>query len=316
MLRMTATVLTSLVLAQAAVALEPAHADLHGDPLPDGAVARVGTVRWRQMGGISSVAFSPDGKTLAAGGEVADRGISLWEVATGKELRRCLGHTNGVRSLLFSPDGKKFASAGSDHTIRLWDVASAKELRKFPAKASALAFSPDGKTLARVVARDRPAASKREDELRGGRSETDAIIHLRQVKSGKQIRQLECPLGLVGSIACSPDGKTLATGHLGDEIDRGSFQKKVVVGKAIRLWDIATGKQRGGWGGRAQRPLGRLLAGREDSRFGEPRQDGPPLRRGHGQGTPPARGGRAGRPSSRGVGATRQGHVRRRAIAC
>src|SRR3954471_7193777 len=66
--------------------------DRYGDPLPDGAVARLGTVRWRQAGTLSCVAFSADGKILASGSR--DGQVYLWEVATGKELRRLTGHVN------------------------------------------------------------------------------------------------------------------------------------------------------------------------------------------------------------------------------
>src|SRR5438876_926575 len=62
--------------------------DLYGDPLPAGAVGRLGTVRWRQKDGTACLAFSPDGKILAGGGTQA--GIYLWEVATGKQLKRLL----------------------------------------------------------------------------------------------------------------------------------------------------------------------------------------------------------------------------------
>src|SRR5262249_18760333 len=60
--------------------------DSHGDLLPPGALARLGTVRLRHSAHVSSVAFSPDGKTLASG--EYDHAIRLWDVATGKEIRR------------------------------------------------------------------------------------------------------------------------------------------------------------------------------------------------------------------------------------
>ncbi len=73
--------------------------------------------------GVTSVAFSPDGKTLASGAQ--ERPVRLWEVATGKERRRFEGHRDQVWSLAFSPDGKTLASGSRDNSILLWDLTAA-----------------------------------------------------------------------------------------------------------------------------------------------------------------------------------------------
>src|SRR3954454_9249851 len=70
--------------------------------------------------GVTSVAFSPDGKMLASGSN--DETIKLWDVQAGKEHATLKGHTNEVTSVAFSPDGKTLASASLDGTVRLWDV--------------------------------------------------------------------------------------------------------------------------------------------------------------------------------------------------
>jgi RNA polymerase sigma factor (sigma-70 family) len=152
--------------------------------------------------GVASVAFSPDGKTLAAG--VGDRTIRLYDVATGQErlprlgreialpprkpgerLHKAYDRAWAAGCLTFSPDGKTLASGTegigwfarpSDlPPIRLWDLASAKEIRQLaghPIGCISLAFTPDGKTLAssgyEPVARLWDVATGREIDHREG----------------------------------------------------------------------------------------------------------------------------------------------------
>jgi len=74
---------------------------------------------------VGSVAFSPDGRTLASGSE--DNTIKLWNVATGKNTATLKGHTDIVWSVSFSPDGKTLASGSSNNTVKLWDVKTGKD---------------------------------------------------------------------------------------------------------------------------------------------------------------------------------------------
>jgi RNA polymerase sigma factor (sigma-70 family) len=95
--------------------------------------------------GISSVAFSPDGKLVLAG--CMDNTLRVFELATGKE-RRFEGHTKQLLGAVFTPDGKHILSGSYDQTVRLWDVATGKEVRRFFGHTNwvwGVAVSPDGR---------------------------------------------------------------------------------------------------------------------------------------------------------------------------
>jgi RNA polymerase sigma factor (sigma-70 family) len=186
--------------------------DLFGDALPDNAIARLGTKRFGHDWYTESTVWSPDGKIIASlgGGSVA-RPLSLWNAATGRELRQ-LPVKERVPAAVFSPDGKILAAAEGKRGIVLWDVGSGKELGRFTGQGdgAAVDFAPDGRTLA--------AAG------------TAGLIQVREVTSGRLIVELKVPGGpLLRRVAYAPDGKTLAS--TGDD-------------GAVILWDLATGKER------------------------------------------------------------------------
>jgi RNA polymerase sigma factor (sigma-70 family) len=107
---------------------------------------------------VLGIAFSVDGKWLASGGFANDKGTyfaRLWDVKTGKELRRFMHAKNsyGIPSLAFSPDAKTLATRSHDGRLRLFDVDTGKERKAFPKdgggrRLGTVAFSPDSKTVA------------------------------------------------------------------------------------------------------------------------------------------------------------------------
>ena len=154
---------------------------------------------------MNSVAFSPDGTTLASASN--DTTIHLWDTQTGELRRTFTGHKDVINSVAFSPDGKVLASGSGNiytrgtsgsqgKTIRLWDVETGTIRRTLPAQKHevlCVAFSPDGKVL---------AASQ------------DKIIQLWDVQTHtvRRSRPLEGHTSWVWSVAFSPDGRTLVSG--------------------------------------------------------------------------------------------------------
>ena len=96
----------------------------------------------------SSAAFSPDGKRIVSAS--ADNTVRIWDVETGKEIRKFEKHTDQVNSAAFSPDGKRIVSASDDKTVRIWNAETGEEIHRFEEYSNdvrSAAFSPDGKLV-------------------------------------------------------------------------------------------------------------------------------------------------------------------------
>src|SRR5262249_55702571 len=138
--RFSAIVLFGLLFPTNANAADPPAKDDKGRPR---LVVQLGHTNW-----IGSVAFSPNGKTfLTARGDAT---AALWDVDTGKELRRFEGHAGFVHSAAFSRDGKRVVTGGEDKSARIWDTGTGKELLRLEGHTGAVcavAFAPDGKRV-------------------------------------------------------------------------------------------------------------------------------------------------------------------------
>ena len=153
-------------------------------------------------GGLTVLAYSHDGATLAIG---SGSQVQLWDMASGAQVATLPGHTQQVRSLDFTRDGRTLASGAPD-AIRLWDVETQTGAGTLPVGASSVAFSPDGATLA---------------------SGSDDGVRLWDVEMQTEIathRHSDDRRPGVNTVAFSPDGILVASG--GDDA-------------TVRLWDVA-----------------------------------------------------------------------------
>jgi WD40 repeat protein len=206
--------------ASAADAPEP-RIDGYGDPLPDEALHRLGSLRFR-TDGRGAATLSPDGKTIA----VQARGdLFLYDAVTGKETARStLPKAVDHRFLTYSSDGKVLA-AWDDRETRLFDSRSGQAIGppNFGKKSHSPTFSADGSCIALASLADKQKCVV---------TVWDADL--------KKLHELEVLQNSEAYVALSADGKLLAT--WGAHRDPGPERKDDIV-RTVQLWDMDTGKE-------------------------------------------------------------------------
>jgi WD40 repeat protein len=160
----------------------------------------------RHSNGLTAVAFSPDGRTLASCDGAT---VKLWDVGQRAEAGALEGHAGLVNALAFSPDGMTLATASGDRTLRLWDVEGRRELATLAGHyggVNAVAFSRDGRVMAS--------------------GSDDGTAKLWDVAARRELLTFEDHTDRIHSVALSPDGRALATGSTYE----------------VKLWDVVTGR--------------------------------------------------------------------------
>jgi WD40 repeat protein len=240
--------------ARGPAAVQAGRQDALGDPLPEGALARLGTLRFRHRAPIECLAVSPDGRLLATGNGSGPRGVSvaLWDAATGRRLRMWGGQDGIVRDLAFSPDSKLLVWVSQFGVVNLYDVTTGEERwwlgRPHDVIADSALIAPDGKILViasrQFVRRWDLATCKELAPLRGhqdrvfrvavssdGRAyatcAADGTVRV-WGRDGKERKRWKVPEKDALTVAFAPGGKLLACGTLKGE---------------VIAWDVATGRE-------------------------------------------------------------------------
>jgi WD40 repeat protein len=240
------------------------------EPLPAGAVARLGTGRLRHNGSIASIDISPDGKVLVSGG--GQNLVRFWDAATGRQRKVLSGFRAPLAAVTFSPDGTTVATraAWDRNAIRLWDANSWTERLSTDGGMAALRhpeqallrFSPDGKTLAANNSRGEIVlldAATGEPTAVLGRHDHPNVVDLAFAADGRTLASCDMegtarlwdvvrrrPLHVLRSsdtytisVVFTPDGRRLLTG--GGTRDAGKPGAPWKDG-TIRVWDVVSGK--------------------------------------------------------------------------
>jgi WD40 repeat protein len=194
-------------------------------------------------GPVGAIAFSPDNKQAAGGGD--DRSLRVWDVPSPKGDPRVqlLGHTGAIRALAFSPDGQGIATAALDGTVRVWALSRIRSWERVklphPGEVTTLAYAPDGKSLATagkdgVIRLWDPTAFKPVPrvELKAAGPvhvvlmTADTLVSVGDgprvthwdVFGAKPLREWEVPGGPASAVAITVDGRYLAAGTAGGTV--------------------------------------------------------------------------------------------------
>ena len=157
---------------------------------------------------VNSVAVTADGSRVVTGSD--DGSVRLWEIGTGKELRKLVDGGATVLAVAVTPDGQRIVAGSGDHIARVWSVEPPKKQFDLPAgegRVMAVAITPDAK---RVVT-----------------GAEDGSVRVWDIETGKLLLELKGHDGAVLGVAVTPDGENFVTAS---------------ADKTVRIWDAKTGQ--------------------------------------------------------------------------
>lgn len=240
---------------------EPKRVDLAGDSLPEGAVSRLGTRRWRTPGRVWSLAFGKDGRTLLVG---AGTTLLLWDLEKNERVRAFQGHRGVVGSIALHPDGARALTGAGDGTMALWNLEGGNRIRSFAGhegRVWSVALSKDGSTalsagMDGTLGLWNVETGERIRTFKGHRGAAmgaafvkgesqvlsvgvDGRLILWDASTGERLKSVEAHRDEISGLAISPDGRTAVTtcGRIipaeGPEPAEGS----------LAAWDIESGRR-------------------------------------------------------------------------
>jgi hypothetical protein len=178
---------------------------------------------WRTLSvghGLLGVAFDPIGRLVAAGGW--DYAVTVWDVATGREMHKLTGHTDRIYDIAFTPDGRRIASGSKDRTTRFWSAGDGRELAVVTGhrdRVMALALSPDGRSF-----------------VTGSR---DSTLKLWDADHYNETKSIQPRSGFIAAVAFDPLGKSVLFGDWSGNvklwwIDGGGIETVNATGPRVR----------------------------------------------------------------------------------
>ena len=157
---------------------------------------------------VTSVCATLDNRHVVSGSK--DKTVRMWDVVTGREVRRIIGHTDAVTTVSVSPGGYHVISGSDDRSVRMWDVTTGHEVRNLTHTASVttVCVTPDGRHVVSAT--------------------LDKCVWMWDIGAAVLVHKLEGHTGMVSAVSVTPDGRHVVSASWD---------------KSLRFWDVVTGRE-------------------------------------------------------------------------